>query len=80
MHWHHRRYDHARDAYALLNVIRSRPEIVQSEAPTLAEMQELLQLPHTITPVSYTHLDVYKRQVYAIFEPCLTQKRFLPKP
>ena len=53
MHWHHRRYDHARDAYALLNVIRSRPEIVRSEAPTLAEMQELLQLPHTIT---HTHV------------------------
>jgi mycothiol synthase len=48
MHWHHRPCDQASDANALLNIIRSRPDIARSEAPTLAEMQELLQLPHTI--------------------------------
>ena len=30
------------------------------------EIEELLHMVHSVDPVSYTHLDVYKRQVHSI--------------
>jgi ribosomal protein S18 acetylase RimI-like enzyme len=47
MHWHHRPFAHPRDADALLGVIRMRPAAARLDPLTLAEMQELLQLPRT---------------------------------
>ena len=34
-------------------------------APPLPPDSETMSSPHSVTPVSYTHLDVYKRQVPA---------------
>jgi mycothiol synthase len=51
MHWRHRPFGQANDADALLSVIRMRPDAARSNPLTLAEMQELLQLPQTIANI-----------------------------
>src|SRR5687768_1623097 len=51
MHWHHRPFTDARDAGALLDVIRRRPDAAHSDPLTLAEMQERLQLPQTLASI-----------------------------
>ena len=42
------------------------------EAPAAAKLQALLARPsgESLEPVSYTHLDVYKRQVHTQYQQC----------
>ena len=43
-------------------VARVRPEQIVAHYPSYAEENEVVIFPGTVTAVSYTHLDVYKRQ------------------
>ena len=55
---------------------QDRPGIVQQVSAALAEHGVSIEELHTNTPVSYTHLDVYKRQDYVMADGDVVEFRF----